>query len=103
MIVGSALVRRVLEADTPEDAARARRYLGCSARALPQEMLRLAWNSPADLAIAPAQDLLALGTKARMNVPGTKDGNWRWRLRRGQLTAAHAAQLRSLTSESARA
>jgi len=88
---------------SPADAARAQRYLGCTARALPQEMLRLAWNSPADLAIAPAQDLLALGTKARMNIPGTKDGNWRWRLRRGQLTADHAARLRRLTAESARA
>jgi 4-alpha-glucanotransferase len=32
------------------------------------------------------QDLLGLGSKARMNRPGTASGNWRWRLRPGQLT-----------------
>jgi 4-alpha-glucanotransferase len=34
----------------------------------------------------PAQDLLGLGSEARMNRPGTASGNWRWRLRSGQLT-----------------
>ena len=91
------------QAASPGDAARAQRYLDCDAASLPRSLLRLAWTSAADLAIAPAQDLLGLGTKARMNVPGTKDGNWHWRLKRGQLTPDHARHLRALTLEAARA
>jgi 4-alpha-glucanotransferase len=45
-------------------------------------MLRAVWASVANLAIAPVQDLLGLGTAARMNHPGTTQGNWEWRLTR---------------------
>ena len=45
------------------------------------ELLRLAWGSVADLAIAPLQDILGLGSDARMNVPGKADGNWKWRMK----------------------
>ena len=41
--------------------------------------------SVADTAILPVQDLLGLGSEARMNRPGVAGGNWRWRLRPGQL------------------
>jgi len=44
-------------------------------------LIRLAWISPARIAITPMQDLLRLGPQARMNVPGKADGNWTWRLR----------------------
>ena len=37
-----------------------------------------------------------------MNMPGTTEGNWSWRLRRGQLTKRHAARLRALTDASGR-
>ncbi len=57
-------------------------------------MIRLAYRSPARLAIVPAQDVLGLGSEARMNTPGRPEGNWGWRLRRGQLTAELAARLR---------
>jgi 4-alpha-glucanotransferase len=40
--------------------------------------------------------VLGLRDEARMNVPGTVDGNWRWRLRPGQLTDAHAKKLAEL-------
>ena len=43
-------------------------------------LIRLAWSSVADLAIAPVQDVLGMGSDARMNTPGTASGNWRWRL-----------------------
>jgi len=42
-------------------------------------LIRLAWASVADLAIVPLQDLLGQGSEARINKPGTKTGNWRWR------------------------
>ena len=50
------------------------------------EFIRAVLASVADTAIVPAQDLLGLGSEARMNRPGTASGNWRWRLRPGQLT-----------------
>jgi 4-alpha-glucanotransferase len=53
--------------------------------------------SRARLAILPAQDLLGLGSEARLNTPGRVGGNWSWRLRRGQLTSALAARLRAAT------
>jgi 4-alpha-glucanotransferase len=43
-------------------------------------LIRLAWASVADLAITPLQDVLRLGNKARMNLPGTAEHNWRWRV-----------------------
>ena len=42
------------------------------------------------------QDLLELGDDARMNVPGTAEGNWGWRLAE-QPSAALARRLRELT------
>jgi 4-alpha-glucanotransferase len=42
-------------------------------------LIRLAWASVAQLAIAPLQDVLGLGNEARMNYPGRAEGNWRWR------------------------
>ena len=61
------------------------------------ELMRLAWSSPAALAIAPLQDLLNLGSEARMNVPGRADGNWRWRVREDMLSAQAFQWLQDLT------
>jgi 4-alpha-glucanotransferase len=47
--------------------------------------------------IVPAQDLLALGSEARVNRPGTHEGNWRWRLAAGMLTPAVLAELVEMT------
>jgi 4-alpha-glucanotransferase len=66
-------------------------------------LVRLALSSRARLAILPMQDVLGLGEEARMNRPGTVgNGNWRWRLQPGQLTADVAARLRDATAESRR-
>jgi 4-alpha-glucanotransferase len=64
---------------------------------------RLWMRSPAALVMLQAQDVLGLGSEARMNVPGTARGSWRWRLEPGALTAAHAAHLRAITTEAGRA
>jgi 4-alpha-glucanotransferase len=74
---------------------------GTSADAAP-ELMRLAWSSPAALAIAPLQDLLNLGSEARMNVPGRADGNWRWRVREDMLSAQAFQWLQDLTESSQR-
>ncbi|MGD9762190.1 MAG: 4-alpha-glucanotransferase [Candidatus Binatia bacterium] len=58
--------------------------------------VRLAMASVADTAIAPVQDVLGLGSEARMNHPGHASGNWTWRLRPGALTARHAERLAEL-------
>jgi 4-alpha-glucanotransferase len=64
--------------------------------------VRLAFASPARLAIVPVQDVLALGSEARMNRPGSAAGNWRWRLRRDALTAELARRLRDAAAEAGR-
>ncbi len=54
------------------------------------------------LAMIPAQDVLGLGSEARMNRPGEPYGNWRWRLDPAQLTEALAARLRSASGHAGR-
>jgi 4-alpha-glucanotransferase len=65
-------------------------------------LLQLAWSSVAALAIAPLQDVLNLGTEARMNRPGSAEGNWRWRSTEDMLSASAFERLRDLTHASAR-
>ena len=69
----------------------------------PWSLVRLAHAAPARVAICPAQDLLSLGTAARMNTPGRRRGNWRWRLRPDALDAGLAARLREVTAAAGRA
>jgi len=54
------------------------------------------------VAVAPLQDVLDLGTEARMNLPGTDSGNWHWRYAARDLTAELAARLRDLTQRARR-
>jgi 4-alpha-glucanotransferase len=65
-------------------------------------LIRLALSSPARLAIMQAQDVLGLGSEARMNAPGGASGNWRWQLEPGALTPALARRLREVTEEAGR-
>jgi 4-alpha-glucanotransferase len=66
------------------------------------DLIRLAWSSPAALAIAPLQDVLNLGSDARMNVPGRADGNWRWRSTIDMLSGPAFQTLREVTGTSHR-
>ncbi|HEY3188769.1 MAG TPA: 4-alpha-glucanotransferase, partial [Solirubrobacteraceae bacterium] len=65
-------------------------------------LIRLLFSSRAAVAMTQLQDVLGLGSEARMNVPGRASGAWRWRLRSGQLGAEHAARLRAATEEAGR-
>jgi 4-alpha-glucanotransferase len=67
------------------------------------DLMELALRSPARLCMLQAQDVLGLGSEARMNTPGRASGQWRWQLRPGELTAAHARRLRALTEAAGRA
>ncbi|HEY2543250.1 MAG TPA: 4-alpha-glucanotransferase [Gaiellaceae bacterium] len=60
-------------------------------------LIGVAMQSRARLAIVPVQDVLGLGSEARMNHPGVVHGNWQWRLERGALTDELAARLRDET------
>jgi len=61
-----------------------------------EAMLRATLGSVAQLAILTAQDLLQLGSEARLNTPGTAEGNWSWRLPPEGLTAGLAAHFAAL-------
>jgi 4-alpha-glucanotransferase len=93
------------EGSHPEQKQTMWRYLegpgGASDDAAPA-LLRLAWSSAAVLALAPLQDLLNLGSNARMNVPGRAEGNWRWRCTPDMLTAGAFQTLLELTETSNR-
>ena len=81
-----------------ETSARVRLYLGADAAAVPQALIRAALGSVARLAIIPVQDLLGLGSEARLNTPGTVSGNWSWRLPRAALTPELARRCAELNS-----
>src|SRR5256885_6189753 len=83
-------------------ALRARRRAGLDPREPHWSLIELALASRASVSLIPAQDVLGLGSEARLNMPGRADGNWSWRLRRGQLTDEHAARLRELTASARR-
>ena len=74
----------------------ARDYLGCDGESVSACLIRAAYSSVAETAIVPVQDILDLGTEARMNRPGAETNNWSWRLLPGALTHEHAAHLRRL-------
>jgi 4-alpha-glucanotransferase len=79
-----------------EERERALAYAGSDGREVHWDMIRLALTSVANTAIFPLQDLLGLGTEARMNVPGTASGNWEYRALSQELDLAIADRLGSL-------
>jgi 4-alpha-glucanotransferase len=60
-------------------------------------LIDVAMRSRATLAVVPLQDVLGLGSEARMNRPGQALGNWRWRVEGDALTAELAARLAEVT------
>jgi 4-alpha-glucanotransferase len=74
-------------------------YLGrmVSSNRMHDKLIELLMSSTADRVVIPVQDILGLGSQARMNHPGKTRGNWQWRLKPGQLTSKHASRLATLT------
>jgi 4-alpha-glucanotransferase len=85
------------------DAARAQIFDGGFVEDEPWwSLIRLTFSSPARLAMIQAQDVLGLGSEARMNIPGRATGSWRWRMAPNALTTEHARRLRAATEEAGR-
>jgi 4-alpha-glucanotransferase len=92
---------------TADEKARdhARRYLRVSGADIGWDLIRAAYGAVSRLAVIPLQDLLALGSEARLNTPGKSEGNWQWRYRASQLDQlgnGTAAYLRDLAALSGR-
>jgi 4-alpha-glucanotransferase len=83
-------------ADVAAEKAHARAYLATDGREMSWAMIRAVVASVADTAIAPLQDVLGLGSAARMNRPSTLGGNWAWRFREEELGPAQAERLAEL-------
>jgi 4-alpha-glucanotransferase len=77
-------------------------YLNSDGKNIARDFARLAMASVAYTAIIPMQDLLGLGNEARMNLPGTTQSNWQWRMKPGQAKEALAEELGRLTKLYAR-
>ncbi len=92
---------------TPDDVVKehayARAYLDFTELDLKDEpiqwvLIRCIQSSVANTAIAPMQDVLGLGSEARMNLPGMASGYWKWRMRPGAATEVIAARLKKLVT-----
>ncbi len=76
----------------------AREYLGPGSGDIAWDLIRLGMASVADTFVAPVQDVLSLGSEARLNLPGSGSGHWAWRLDDSLPHAPLAERLRSLTA-----
>jgi 4-alpha-glucanotransferase len=75
----------------------ARRYLNTDGARIHWDFIRALSASVADTVLIPLQDVLGLGSEARMNQPATLSGNWRWRYLPEMLTPETASELRKIT------
>lgn len=73
------------------------KYLDSDGREINWDFIRAVFASVANIVIIPLQDVIGLGTEARMNLPASTSGNWDWRLRAGELTGAHLSRLNDLS------
>ncbi|MGB7924046.1 MAG: 4-alpha-glucanotransferase [Pyrinomonadaceae bacterium] len=73
------------------------KYLHTKGEEIHWDFIRAALSSVADLSIIPLQDVLGLGTQARMNLPASTSGNWDWRCPPGAMTDDLGARLKEMT------
>ena len=74
------------------------KYLGTQGKEINWDFIRAAEMSVADISIAQLQDVLGLGTDARMNTPASAEGNWGWRFQEGALTDELRDRLKEMTA-----
>jgi 4-alpha-glucanotransferase len=83
-----------------KETGRALKYLGIlpgKDYEINWDFIRLAFESVADTAVIPLQDVMGLGNEARMNTPSTVTGNWRWRFYEDMLTEEMGKRLKEIT------
>ncbi len=81
----------------PADRKLMKEYFELDTKDPAWSFVKLAWSTVADVAIAPLQDILRLGSQARMNFPGKAAGNWMWRFKKGDLNNQHIKELHKIT------
>ncbi len=81
---------------------RVRVYTGTDGSNMNWTLMRLAMTSVAEMAVFPLQDVLGVGSEARLNIPGQAQGNWTWRYKAEALEKETAETLRELSMVSAR-
>lgn len=72
-------------------------YLNTDGKEIHWNFIRAVLASVANTAVVPLQDVLGLGTAARMNLPNSTEGNWVWRYKAGALTKEIGTRLKELT------
>ena len=88
---------------SPDDIrSAALRLTNGQAETIHTDLIKTAFSSKANLAIAPLQDFLGLGSEARMNIPGVAGGNWRWRILESQLSPNFCDNVASLVIDAGR-
>lgn len=87
--------------DAPTQAL-VREQLGAGGLDMPEALIEAAYASRAQLAVIPMQDLLGLGSAARMNTPGTTEGNWQWRFEWSAVKPGLSARCRERARRHAR-
>jgi len=87
---------------TEEERCHSSAYLGHDPEGMNWAFIRAAEASIADLCMVPLQDVLGLGSEARMNVPSRSEGNWTWRYEPRALTDELAARLATIAQVSDR-
>ena len=78
----------------------AKAYIGCEGKhetAAVWSLIRAAMSSVADRCVIPVQDYLCLGNEARINEPSTLGDNWKWRMKKGQLTEETIKKIYKMT------
>ncbi len=80
------------------ERAFALRYLGTNGKEIHWDLIRIGMASVADTLIVPLQDIFGLDGSARMNIPGTAEGNWSWRFQASQLDPRIMHRLASMTA-----
>jgi len=85
-----------------EERERVLAYVGGESESVVWNLIRALYTCAADRVAVPIQDVLGLGSEARMNTPAVAEGNWTFRIRDSALTEEHAAGLASLAQASGR-
>jgi 4-alpha-glucanotransferase len=85
------------EEKVEDERALCRQYLNTDGKEIHWDFIRAVWQTVANTAVVPLQDLLGLGNEARMNLPNSTEGNWSWRFNPDALSDELALRLRKLT------